>query len=283
MAGARGRWSNRPSLSKIEQQATRLVSDFRHRLEQAGLTVPPIPPVPVEYLALTVTDLTLRGVTDLNADGKHLSAMLDPAREEICYEEKDSATRQAFSIAHELGHYFLHYLPLKAEAARPSLFSSEHFEPAEGEMPGYFRESQPETALETPRYYRCSESEIGAPEEAKTGKLSKSALSSPEEQARLLKIIRQKEWADRLEWEANSFASSLLMPADLVRWLDTKHAGDVKVISQELGVSLTAIRYRMNRLGLRQDENMGMFPKDKTKATEKTKSKKDTPNQGTFL
>lgn len=278
MARKPGRWPGRPNQDQIELRAIGLVSEFKRRLEEAGLTVPPIPPVPAEYLALTVTDLTLRGVKGLNADGKRLAGMLDPSREEICYEENDLPGRQSFSIAHELGHYFLHYLPAVAEAGQPTLFSEADFEPLDTERSGYFREGEG-NKTEAPKqnsFYRCSESEIGAPEEVQPGKLSKSALSDPEEQAKLAKIIRQKERADRLEWEANIFARGLLMPSDLVRWLNTKHAGDVKAMAEELAVTQTALRYRLNGMGLRQDENMGLSLK-------KGKSKKSSHDQGSFF
>lgn len=276
MARKPGRWPGRPNQDQIERQAIRLVADFKKRLEEAGLTVPPIPPVPAEYLALTITDLTVRGVKGLNADGKRLAGLLDPSREEICYEENDLPGRQSFSIAHELGHYFLHYLPVLAEADQPTLFTDEHFEPLESERTGYFREGKNKTEAPQSRFYRCSESEIGAPEEVQPGKLSKSALSDPEEQAKLAKIIRQKERADRLEWEANIFARGLLMPSDLVRWLNTKHAGDIKAMAEELGVTQTALRYRLNGMGLRQDENMGLPLK-------KGQSKKSPHDQGSFF
>lgn len=273
-----GRWTGRPSQGQIEERAIRLVAEFRRKLEEAGLSVPPIPPVPVDYVALTLTDLTVQGVRGLTIEGKRLAGLLDISREEICYEENDPPGRQNFSIAHELGHYYLHYLPAQAEANRPTLFTEEHFEPLESERLGYFREGA-QKEPEQPKYFRCSESEVGAPEEVKGGKLSKTALSDPEEQAKLARIIRQKERADRLEWEANIFARGLLMPSDLVRWLNTKLGGDVKAMADELGVSQLAMRYRLNNLGLRQDENMGL----PTKKGQTKSNKEKAPDQGSFF
>lgn len=273
-----GRWSGRPSQHQIEEEAIQLVSEFRRRLEAAGLTVPPIPPVPIEYLVLTVTELTVRGVLDLNVGGKRLAGLLDPVQEEICYEEHDSPGRQNFSIAHELGHYFLHYLPAQNAAIHPTLFQKEHFEPLDNERIIYFRETEKEakeTPPEEPRFFRCGESDLGTPEGVQTGKLSRKVLSNPMEQAKLAKIIRQKEQANRLEWEANIFASGLLMPSGLVRQLSTKYVGEVKVLADELGVTQMAMRYRLNQLGLRQDENMGL--------PNKNKSSKKSPDQGSFF
>ena len=274
MAGKPGRWSGRPGFRQIEAQAGGLVAEFRHRLEEAGLTVPSIPPVPVEYLALTVTGLTLRGVSGLTADGKRLSGLLDPAREEICYEEADPPGRQSFSIAHELGHYFLHFRPPEAESGQASLFEEAQ---TESERTGYFRQGQSENL---PRFYRCSENEMDVTETVKAKRLSKETLSDPAEQAKILQLWRDKERANRLEWEANLFARSLLMPTDLVRWLYTKYDGEVQAMAEELGVTQTALRYRLNGLGLRQDENMGL-PKSRYKA--KNYPPQNPSKQGTFL
>ncbi len=260
MAGRRGRWPDRPNLNQIEALALRQVGEFRRKLTEAGLTVPEIPPVPVEYLSLTITRLSVRGIRGLMAGEKHLAGLLDPQREEICYEENDPPGRQSFSIAHELGHYFLHYLPALETAQQPTLFEIEKGNDLEGEPPGFFRKDAPEA----PIFYRCTEAEVDPVEGSPTPDFKKSALA---DQAKLVKIIRQKELADRLEWEANIFARGLLMPRDLVRWLNTRHGGDLNVMAEELGVTQTALRYRLNGLGLRQDENMGLPLKDKSKKT----------------
>ncbi len=267
-----GRWPDRPNLNQIEELAVRQVAEFRRKLVEAGLTVPSIPPVPAEYLALTNTKLSVRGITGLTAAGKRLAGLLDPHREEICYEENDPSGRQSFSIAHELGHYFLHYLPALEAAQQPALFEAEPTTNLiESELTGYFRKDNPLPAL----FYRCTETEVDPLQEGPAGRLSKPALSDPIEQAKLAKIIRRKERADRLEWEANIFARGLLMPKDLVRWVNTRHGGEVKAMAEELGVTQTALRYRLNGLGLRQDENMGLPLKDK--------SKKTTSDQASFF
>jgi Zn-dependent peptidase ImmA (M78 family) len=221
-----------------------------------------------------VTELTVRGISGLSVDGKLLAGLLDLAREEICYEENDPPGRQNFSIAHELGHYFLHYLPAQAAAAHPTLFQKEHFEQFDSEL---FRVSESEKEGEPTPFFRCSENQVDAPEEVRTGRLSRTVLSDTAEQVKLARIIRQKELANRLEWEANIFARGLLMPSGLVRQLNTKYVGDVKAVADELGVSELAMRYRLNNLGLRHDENMGLPLKNKSK------SKKKFPNQGSFF
>ncbi|MEI7554816.1 ImmA/IrrE family metallo-endopeptidase [Candidatus Chlorohelix sp.] len=256
MAGYRGgRWSSRPNLYQIEERAVKLIGEFKSRLEEVGLEMPAIPPVPVEYVVLTLTDFTVRGVKFLECDGRSLSGLLDPEAGEILYEENESQPRQNFSIAHELGHYYLHYIPALELAQQPTLFELEE----EGEA-------------EAVCFFRCDSTEM---EEQQDSTL-KTILNDTEAQARLAKIIKFKQRAARFEWEANVFASGLLMPRELVQWLNKKHAGDVKGMAQELGVSVSAISYRLNGMGLRQDEFKGV-------RSRKAESRNSTSGQGTFF
>lgn len=274
MAARRGgRWSGRPNLGQIEDLAVKKIAEFRRCLKAAGLSVPEIPPVPAEYIALTITELSLRGIKDLSHDGKAMSGLLDMESRELLYEETDPAGRQGFSIAHELGHYFLHYLPAVSLAQQPTLFDTLEFP---GLEPGLKLERAVQPAA---RFFRCSELAVTAaaadseseddttdplPESdqpakpARSGRISRRELERPEAKAHLAKLIRLKEDADRTEWEANIFARGLLMPSDLVRQLNKKYAGEVEAIAQELGVTQTALRYRLNSLNLRHDENKGL-------------------------
>ncbi len=269
MARVAGRWSTRPNPKQIEQQTAQVLVEFRQKLEEAGLSVPPIPPVPTEYLALTTTNLTVRGVRGLTAEGKKLSGLLDPEKAEICYEENDPLGRQSFSIAHELGHYYLHLLLPRQQSQQPNLFESTA---PEGEISGFFRE---QAEMPPTKFYRCSETEIGLPEEET--KSAKIPLSDPITQARLSQIMRQKEWASRLEWEANTFASSLLMPKEWMKNLHAQYAEDLEAIAEVLGLTIGAVRYRLNKLNLRQDEDGGFSGKNRSR------SKKNSPQQGTLL
>jgi Zn-dependent peptidase ImmA (M78 family) len=251
-----GRWTGRPSLYRIEEMAGNLIGEFRRKLDEAGLEAPEIPPVPVEYLALTLTEFNVRGVIGLNVQGRSLSGLLDPEAGEILYEENEIEPRRNFSIAHELGHYYLHYLPALEQAQQPTLFDLEEPE-----------ESEPV------RYFRCDPSEMENGEEDNSDEL-RAVLNDAEAQARLAKVIKFKQRADRFEWEANVFASGLLMPRELVSWLNKKHNGELKAMAGELGVSVSAIAYRLNGIGLRQDENKGLRPKS---------GEKKKPGQGTFF
>jgi Zn-dependent peptidase ImmA (M78 family) len=279
-----GKWSGRPNLGQIEDLAIKKVAEFRRCLQEAGLSVPEIPPIPAEYIALTITELSLRSIKELSHDGKAMAGLLDMERSELLYEESDPPGRQSFSIAHELGHYFLHYLPAVDLAQQPTLFDTLEFPNPE---PGVKLERAVKPAA---RFFRCSELAVTASAEedettevipekpAKTGRLSRRELEKPEAKAQLVKAIKLKEVADRTEWEANIFARGLLMPSDLVRSLNKKHAGDVEAMAEELGVTQTALRYRLNGLRLRNDENKGLGPGYNIRPRTE-----DNPTQGSFF
>lgn len=283
-----GKWTGRPSLGYIEDLALKKVAEFQQCLQAAGLSVPEMPPIPAEYIALTITELSLRAVDGLAHNGKEMAGLLDMERGELLYEEKDPPGRQSFSIAHELGHYFLHYLPAVNLSQQPTLFDALEFP---GPEPGVTLERAVTPAA---RFFRCSETNVTASDTEddngetsslkpvavpKTmGRVSRQALQKPETQTQLAKALRSKEVADRTEWEANIFARGLIMPTDLVRALNKEYAGDVEAMAQKLGVTQTALRYRLNGLKLRHDENMGLG------AAYSTRPKSDdNPTQGSFF
>lgn len=256
----RGKWNGRLNMRQIEDLAGQKIAEFQRRLKEAGLTIPEIPPVPAEYIALTITELSVRGVRSLTHDGRSLSGLLDTEQAEILYDEEENQGRQGFTIAHELGHYFLHYLPEVEAVRQPTLFDGLEF-PQSGS--GLLERAGKPAG----RYFRCSELALNTTSADEEGeeivpttstKIGRRALDDPDSKAQLAKIIRLKELATRIEWEANVFARGLLMPRDLVRWLNKKHAGDVPAMATELGVSQTAMRYRLNNLNLRQDADKGL-------------------------
>ena len=262
------------NLTEIEDLAAQQLEEFRARLTRNGFELPPMPPVPIEYMALSVTEFNVRSVRGLSVDGRSLAGLLDPANQEILYEAGDPTGRQNFSIAHEIGHYFLHYLPAKVQAALPSLFSPEELEAVSTGGPL--------------RFFRCSENELDIQEEAEAEdeqpspapkKVSplKAALEDPAGQAKLAKILRFQAHRNRHEWQANRFASALLMPADLVRWLKTKHGNDLRRMAAELNVSQQALYYRLERLKELGDVRPSNFS-NSSKNTSKTSSQ-----QGTFF
>lgn len=273
MARVKGRWSGRPSKSDIEKQAVSLVAEFERSLASIGLEVPVIPPIPVEYVALTLTEFNVRGVDGLSCDGQKLSGFLDTQNEEICYEENEASVRQNFTIAHELGHYYLHYLPELEGVKQPTLFSLDEV-----------------SAAQPIRFYRCSDHEVieavGEEDEVANdgmppswvSKSKKTYLNDAEAQSKLAKVIRLKERANRFEWEANVFATALLMPKELVNWLYQKYEGDISKMALEMNVSQAALRYRLKDMRLPVD---GSYADSRQKTTQ-SKPFSDF-NQGSFL
>ncbi len=271
MAGWRGgKWRGRQSLGQIEELAARKVIEFQRKLRSAGLAVPEIPPVSAEYIALTITDLSVRGVTDLLYDGKKLSGLLDMERVEIRYEEQDPIGRQNFTLAHELGHYYLHYLPALEQSLQPTLFDTlEEIYPGPNLEAALERAARPTSA----RFFRCgdqalsasatdSEDQEGINDLAATrsglARLGRREMEDADSKAYIARIIRQKELDDRIEWEANIFARGLLMPSELVRRLNKHYSGEVEAMAATLAVTTTALRYRLNGLGLRHDADLGL-------------------------
>ncbi|HEX2914262.1 MAG TPA: ImmA/IrrE family metallo-endopeptidase [Chloroflexia bacterium] len=280
-----GRWRGRLNKGQIEELAVRKIEEFRRKLKEAGLDIPEIPPIPAEYIALTITELGVRSVKDLSHEGRNLAGLLDMDRGEILYEEADPAGRQNFTIAHEMGHFFLHYEPAVQAAHQPSLFDN-----LEVSQSGSGQKLE-RASNNFSHYYRCTEQVVTASatvedgetyqagEEQQTyGRIGKRQLEEPDSKAYLSEIIRRKELADRIEWEANIFAGGLLMPSDLVRQLNKRLAGDVNAMASELAVSPTALRYRLNGLRLRQDENMGLSTEEASNS-----ANQNTPRQGTFF
>ena len=212
----------------------------------------------------------MRSVPDLQVDNRKLAGLLDPANEEILYEENDPPSRQNFSIAHEIGHYFLHYLPAKEESELPSLFSQTELDAVS-------------TGTQQVKFFRCSEDELEiqtdvdeqVSDETKKSSPLKAAMDNPERQQKLANILRFYTQHKRRERQANAFASALLMPPELVRWLKTKHGGDLWRMASELKVSQEALFYRLEYLKEASDISRPKFLNRKPK---------DPPaNQGTFF
>jgi Zn-dependent peptidase ImmA (M78 family) len=71
------------------------------------------PPVLVEGIAKNY-GLQVK-VADLGSSGNDVAGFIDPATKIIYVNKDDSPARQAFTVAHELGHWFLHHEQLQAE------------------------------------------------------------------------------------------------------------------------------------------------------------------------
>jgi len=139
----------------------------------------------------------------------------------IFVEAEDLLVRRRFSAAHELGHYLLHFRPLLVMAQR-----------------------QQEYLELTEVLYR---GQADDPQETASGQVVKSEQ---------LVVGKQLPPEGRMEYEANQFATELLMPAEIVRGLFARamlrfSENDlVSYLATEMLVSQEAIRWRLKQFGL---------------------------------
>lgn len=219
-------WSVR---QKIITQAIDLIREFEKTCQACGQSVPQMPPIPVEAIANLVCKLSVKGVRGLSASGKEMAGFLDPKAGLIAYEEEVVVGRQRFSIAHEIGHYVVHYLPREQAAQRPSLF---------------------QLAEVGPRvYFRCTPADMELSwRDLQPLKQTQVSLSPDE-----IRQLKEEEHHAEQEVEANTFAAELLMPAELVRQLAREQRGDVDTLKEVFNVSRQAMEVRMVRLKLKRD------------------------------
>jgi Zn-dependent peptidase ImmA (M78 family) len=142
----------------------------------------------------------------------------------IFVEKRDLLVRRRFSIAHELGHYVLHFLPL-----------IEQFEQEEGE------------------FIEIIETLLPPDEDKDAEELPKGKVYA--QQTKLESLLPPYE---QMEQEANQFAAELLMPEVIVRRLVEKYAADCRGddlnwrIATEMLVSGAAMKRRLRDLQLPQ-------------------------------
>ena len=145
---------------------------------------------------------------------------VDSSNGYIFVERDDLLVRRRFSVAHEFGHYVLHFYPL-LRAERPS----DSYEPLEI-TEGLALFSADEDADDLPEGRVVHTPDLHLPP------------------------------YDQMEKEANQFAAELLMPAEAVQYLFTRYAPDFRGddliwrLATEMLVSGTAMRRRLRDLHL---------------------------------
>lgn len=147
-------------------------------------------PVDVELVGSLLFDLAVERVPELKVGPKPYAGVLAATARLIAVEANDHEHRQRFTVAHEIGHFTLHYL------ANP--------------------------AWET---FTCSESDM----QVQTSGATEHS---------------------RREWEANLFASEMLMPAEQVQLMHRVVKGSLFKLSRHFHVSRQAMEIRLKRLGL---------------------------------
>lgn len=76
--------------------------------------------IDVELLATLLYAVGVQQVEDLRVKDREYAGFLDPAARLIAVEARHHPHRRRFSVAHEVGHFVLHYLP---ERGRAGLFT----------------------------------------------------------------------------------------------------------------------------------------------------------------
>ncbi|HEU5382300.1 MAG TPA: ImmA/IrrE family metallo-endopeptidase [Ktedonobacteraceae bacterium] len=138
----------------------------------------------------------------------------------IFVEARDLFVRRRFSAAHELGHFLLHFQPLLLMAEKDDEY------------------------LELTEIYHGKTDDPEATESGSVERVEQHSLQ------------RRLPFEARMEYEANQFATELLMPEETVRQLCARVVSRlsdddlVGYMAREMLVSLEAMRWRLRNLGL---------------------------------
>lgn len=183
--------------------------------------------VDVELLAALLYELGVQQVPDLRVGEREFAAFLDGDGRLIAVEGRHHPHRQRFSIAHEVGHFVLHYRP------RAGLFTCSSRDMEVGA-----------SALQGPAPGLQSGPQRPTPGGAGRQRTVPRFLPPPGRPGdpRLLHLQR--------EYEANLFASELLMPEQPVRAMHKVTGGKLFSLARHFDVSPQAMEIRLERLGL---------------------------------
>jgi Zn-dependent peptidase ImmA (M78 family) len=206
----------------IEAEANSTLEWYVKRLKDLGRDPPSMPPIPIREIC-ALKGLSINAISGLRCEGKKLAGMLDASRRAISFEATDILGRQHFSVAHELGHYALHWLPHQASQAALTLFPLGEF-----------------TDETFNRYFRCTRKDMEL-----TNPLPGY---EPVDTMTVIQEMKRKE----LEYEANKFAEFMLMPAELVKNWARQLQGDRNRLAYQFEVSPTAMDIRLEHLGMRK-------------------------------
>lgn len=108
-----------PRPSRVEREAERVLEQAQSEFRALGEPWDGYQ-VDVDLLATLLFALGIQRVPDLRVGEREYAGFLDPGARLIAVEERHHPHRQRFSVAHEIGHFVLHYLP---DPASPRLFT----------------------------------------------------------------------------------------------------------------------------------------------------------------
>jgi Zn-dependent peptidase ImmA (M78 family) len=105
-----------PRHTRAEQEAGRVLEEAR--AEFAALEVSwDSYRVDVDLLATLLFGLGIQQVTDLRVGEREYAGFLDAGARLVAVDANHHQHRQRFSVAHEIGHFVLHYLPAPKSGA----------------------------------------------------------------------------------------------------------------------------------------------------------------------
>lgn len=222
---AKHRWFR--DVEQVENKAWQILQEFTHQFTGIKQPIPKMPPVPVHDIARLLTGLDLEAVPNLRHHGQRLSGFLEPDIQLISYASEDIPARQCFTIAHELGHYYLHYQEWIQRQSVPMLFPLEDTE---------------DKVAQDNIYYRCAVEDINIDQRSSSG-------TGGVDHGDLLQALRAEQQRTRREAEANWFAAALLMPVPYVEDLLRSGYRSPHELADKLGVSSLAVEVRLLRMG----------------------------------
>jgi Zn-dependent peptidase ImmA (M78 family) len=205
----------------IEAKVNTLLRECVSELIEEGLEQEV--PVPIVEICI-LRGLSINASPSLKFQDKKLAGMLDAPKKAIYYEARDILGRQHFSIAHELGHWELHWPTLKQAHVKGQ------YRQAEGQFVDY------EDMFA--RYFRDDKNFASGSGLLFRDENNKRIHSNPQ-----------------LEADANYFAQYLMMPEDWIRqraehlfgltYSTAKH-----ILAHQFEVSDMAMDIRLKQLGL---------------------------------
>lgn len=210
-------------MALIENQAISTLTGSIEEMRNFGLDVS-LPPVPIVELC-QLLQLSVNPEFHLQSQGAKLSGLLRPLEKAIYYEASDILGRQHFSIAHELGHYILHW-PEQQRKYK-----------GKGEYPDAVEYVDTEAVFT--RLLEYPEDEI----DTETGVYLSDSSG--------IYTIRTHE----IETQANYFAQFIMLPENLIRAaaqaiIGLPYATAKHVLAHQFEVSDSAMDLRLRQLGL---------------------------------